>query len=134
MTVRLGLTAVLLLLVALSAEAEPDDSCTTQSSTIEINSCADKQYRQQDKLLNRAYEAVLRVVATKNAPGVSGDSPRQLLILSQRKWIEFRDADCKAQEKVYQDGTARTAVYLECLRDRTKQRIKELDLTEWQGG
>ena len=131
---RLSLIAVFLLLGSLSAEAQMDDPCTTQSSTMEVNACAEKQYREQDQLLNPAYEAVLKVIAATNSPGVSGDSPRQLLIRSQRKWIEFRDADCKAQEKVYQSGTVRTAIYLGCLRNRTEQRIKELKIIEWQGG
>ncbi|MCZ8074048.1 MAG: lysozyme inhibitor LprI family protein, partial [Paucibacter sp.] len=70
----------------------------------------------------------------QNDPGIDGESPRAMLIKAQRRWLEFRDADCKAKYQVFAGGTIRNVVYLSCLRERTKQRIKELAPSEWQGG
>jgi len=118
----------------LRVAAQPADPCVTQSSTMEINACAKHQFDAQDRLLNQAYQAVIKNMAAENSTGVSGESPRKLLIRSQRKWVEFRDADCLAMQKVFQNGSIRNAVYLDCLKTRTKQRIKELQPQDWQGG
>jgi uncharacterized protein YecT (DUF1311 family) len=56
------------------------------------------------------------------------------LVTAQRLWVQFRDAGCVAQESVYEGGTVHTAIYLQCIRDHTQQRIKDLDPLKWQGG
>lgn len=126
---------LLILLVACSVvHAQEPSSCDSPNSTMEINFCAQRTFKEQDQLLNRVYQQALKVVPNQNQQGLSGDTARDLLVQAQRKWVEFRDADCDAQERVYGMGTARTAAYFECLTDRTKQRIRELNPTEWQGG
>lgn len=110
------------------------DPCETQSNTIEINACAKQQFDEQDKRLNSIYQALLKAIPVANEPGISGESPGALLIKAQRRWIEFRDADCKAKFQLYAGGTIRNAIYLGCMQERTEQRIKELSGTEWQGG
>jgi uncharacterized protein YecT (DUF1311 family) len=116
------------------ALAQTNDLCETLSNTIEMNACAKQQFDVQDSLLNRAYSRLIAELPATNSQGVSGDSPRKLLVTAQRKWLAFRDADCSAQEKVYQNGSARTVMFLDCLRERTEQRIKELEPAKWQGG
>jgi uncharacterized protein YecT (DUF1311 family) len=108
--------------------------CETQANTIEINQCAKQQFEEQDRLLNAAYKALVTLVPAENEPGISGESPRAMLIKAQRRWIEFREADCKAKYQLYAGGTIRNAIYLGCMQERTEQRIKELASSEWQGG
>jgi len=122
--------AVALLLSASGNTAPPPpDACSSPRSTMEINRCAQQEFDTQDRMLNEAYQKVLLQLNTDTQ-----QSTRQKLIKAQRLWIQFRDADCTAQESVYDGGTVHTSVYLECLRDHTAQRIKDLDPLRWQGG
>lgn len=125
------LAAALLLQVTSIHAANP---CDTQNNTIEINACANQQFAEQDRLLNSAYQTLLKTLSPNKAAGATGDSPRAMLVAAQRRWIAFRDADCKAQQQVYAGGSIQTAVYLGCMKQRTEQRIKELQVKEWQGG
>jgi len=116
------------------ALAQSNDPCQTLSSTIENNACAEQEFKAQDSILNGAYNRLLGELPAENSPGVGGNSPRNLVIVAQRKWVTFRDADCSAHEKIFQNGSVRTVVYLDCLREHTEQRIKELDPRRWRGG
>lgn len=120
--------------LALHSVAWAADPCDTQSNTIEINACAKQRFDEQDKVLNATYQALIKAVPAANDPGIAGESPRELLIKAQRRWVEFRDADCKAKFQLFAGGTIRNATYLECMQERTEQRIKELAAAEWQGG
>lgn len=111
-----------------------DDSCENPRNTIEMNACAKQKYEEVDKQLNNTYKKLLSAIRAENDPKFDGESPKSLLIKSQRKWVEFRDADCKAKYQIYIGGTIRDVIYFTCLRERTEQRIKELTDTEWQGG
>ncbi|WP_397532750.1 lysozyme inhibitor LprI family protein [Roseateles sp.] len=125
---------VILMALVVTSAARAGDPCVTQANTSEVNQCAKQQFEQQDKLLNAAYQAALQVVPSANEPGTSGETPRALLVKAQRRWVEFRDADCKAKYQVFAGGTIRNVIYLGCMRERTEQRIKELAAGEWQGG
>ena len=118
----------------LQSSAWAADPCQTQSDTMEVNACAKQRFDEQDRLLNTTYQALLQALATTNDPGISGESPRALLIKAQRRWVEFRNADCKVKYQIYAGGTIRNVMFLSCMRERTAQRIKELAQAEWQGG
>ena len=111
------------------AAPPPSDSCDSPRSTIEVNRCAQQEFDVQDRLLNESYQKVLWQLNTDDQ-----QTTREKLIKAQRLWVQFRDADCMAQESVYDGGTVHTAVYLQCLRDHTAQRIKDLSPFKWQGG
>jgi len=134
MNQRLACLAAIISCCVLPIASWAADPCETQGNTLEVNACAEQQFKAQDKLLNQAYQAALKVVPAQNDPSLDGESPRALLIKAQRRWLEFRDADCKAKYQVFAGGTIRTVVYLSCLRERTEQRIKELAPSEWEGG
>jgi uncharacterized protein YecT (DUF1311 family) len=104
------------------------DSCDAATAT-EVNRCVQQQFADQDRALNEAYQKILLQLNTDWQ-----QSTRDGLIKAQRLWIQFRNADCKAQESVYDGGTVHTWVYLRCLRDHTAQRVKDLDPLNWQGG
>lgn len=132
---KVGVILILMFAGSASTVAAQDaDPCATQSNTMEINSCAQKKFDASDHELNQAYQRVLRQLPSDEQTGQSGETTKKLLIAAQRKWMEFRDADCKAQEHLFQGGSIHTAVHLECLREHSEQRIKELNPTSWQGG
>lgn len=125
------LAAAVLLQITSAHAANP---CDTQNNTIEINACANLQFAEQDRLLNSAYQALLKTLSPNKPARSAGESPRAMLVAAQRRWAAFRDADCKARQQVYAGGSIQAAVYLGCMKQRTEQRIRELQVKEWQGG
>ncbi|MBB5368473.1 uncharacterized protein YecT (DUF1311 family) [Janthinobacterium sp. K2Li3] len=98
---------------------------------MEINACARQNFETKDKELNRVYQTMLKQLDTF---GDNGPATKKLLILAQRKWVEFRNADCTAVQRLYQGGSAANAIYLDCMVHHTEQRIRELQPTAWQAG
>jgi uncharacterized protein YecT (DUF1311 family) len=113
------------------AFTQSSNPCDTLNGTIEVNACAQQTFETKDKELNRVYQTVLQQLDTF---ADNGPATRKLLILAQRKWVEFRNADCAAGERLYQGGSAAAAIYLDCMVHHTEQRIKELQPTAWQAG
>lgn len=114
--------------------AQSTDPCVTLSNTFENNACAQQKVNAQDLTLNRAYQSLLQQLASYDEPGESEAGSRKRLIAAQRKWIDFRDADCKAKERIYKGGSIHTVIYLDCIREHTEQRIKDLNPMLWQAG
>jgi uncharacterized protein YecT (DUF1311 family) len=121
--------AALLISASGFADSPRSDSCASPRGTIEVNRCAQQEFDAQDDLLNETYQKVLWQLDTDYQRPT-----REKLITARRLWIQFRDADCSAQESLYDGGTAHTAARLACLRDHTVQRIKDLTPSKWQGG
>jgi len=71
-----------------------------------------------DARLNLLYQGLLRQLNT--APDV-----KQALIASERRWIAFRDANCRIPSAYYR-GAAHDYKVQGCLLDLTKQRAEEL--------
>jgi uncharacterized protein YecT (DUF1311 family) len=114
--------------------AQTADPCVESGSTFDERACAQQKLKVRDALLNRTYQELLLQLASYDEPGGSSPSSRELLIAAQRKWIAFREADCKAQESVYKGGSIHAVIYLDCIREHTEQRIKDLKPTSWQAG
>jgi uncharacterized protein YecT (DUF1311 family) len=117
----------LVLAAASSVNAQKPDPCASSGTTIEINECAQKVLRQKDGELNEAYQALLKSLS----PSRSGDSTdyasvKKELAEAQRAWVKFRDSDCGAKYKFWEQGSIRGAMYLSCLTERTEQRTAEL--------
>lgn len=110
------------------------DPCSAPSNTIEENACAKYRFDEKDRLLNSTYQALLKQIPSEKDPASEGESSRGMLVKAQRRWVEFRDADCKAKYQLYVGGTIRTVMFFGCMVERTEQRIKELQVTEWQAG
>jgi uncharacterized protein YecT (DUF1311 family) len=122
---------IALLVSARGLADDPSLDCRSPRGTIEINRCDQQEFETQDRLLNEVYQKVL---AQLKSAGKTEEATRERLISAQRLWIQFRNADCDARESVYDGGSVHTSVYLQCLRDHTAQRIKDLDPRNWQGG
>ena len=111
--------------------AQSKASCEMASSIIEARACAQKNFEVKDRQLNVLYQTVLKQLDSYRD---NGSATKKLLIISQRRWVEFRDADCAAQQRLYQGGSASAEIYLDCMTKHTEQRIKELEPTSWQAG
>jgi len=121
----------LLALAPVAALAKRANACATPNSTIEINACAQQKFAAADQRLNAAYRAVLKQLDTyrENGPGT-----KKALIDAQRKWVAFRDADCKARAALYQGGSIAPSVYLECMIGHADARTRVLQPDTWTAG
>lgn len=125
-----ALTGAAFTFAAPASFARGQDPCDSARTTLEANTCADRQFKALDAELNTAYQALL----TQLAGYGDGAGTRKLLVAAQRKWVEFRDADCAAQQRLNQGGTVAAQVYLGCMTAHTRQRIAELQLSNWMAG
>ena len=128
-----SLFITLLVVVATNVAAQTSDSCSTQKNTIEINECGNIILNQKDKILNVAYQQLIKKLApTDKLDTTDYAAVKKHLIEAQRNWLKFRDSDCRGQLTLNESGTIRGAVYLGCLIERTEQRTKEL--LKWAEG
>ncbi|HUO87612.1 MAG TPA: lysozyme inhibitor LprI family protein [Rhizomicrobium sp.] len=110
------------LALAARAAAPADDSqegfnCANPTTQIEINICADKDYRRADDALNRAYK---KAMADEDAHG------RELLRTAERAWIRFRDAHCQYAASGSEGGSMHPMDYDNCVTELTDLRTKQL--------
>lgn len=125
MKLRASLGLVLLCLCPSMANA--DDSlytaryatCMNNSGgvTVEMLNCIDEELVSQDARLNGAYKRLI---------GQLSPTRKKQLVVTQRLWIQYRDANCK----FYADpegGTAATVRANECVLTETAGRAKELE-------
>ncbi|KAF6652427.1 DUF1311 domain-containing protein [Enterobacteriaceae bacterium EKM102V] len=92
--------------------------CGEAQTQSEMNQCFSADYKEADKALNSAYQKVLKLT--------SGEQ-RNLLQSSQKKWISYRDADCKFQTYKSSDGSVSPMNTAICLQTKTELRTKELE-------
>ena len=108
--------------------ATPKIDCNNATSTVELNYCDEQELEKADKALNEAYRATLARIEKTTAlePKVRAEW-RKSIQDAQRKWIAFRDADCKgATAYEWYGGTGATLAVLGCMRAMTVERTKEL--------
>jgi uncharacterized protein YecT (DUF1311 family) len=103
--------------------------CKNASSTIELNECAQAEQQAVEARLNAVYAQTMQALAAPDAAAL-----RQKVIVAQRAWIKFREADCAAEEARWTGGSAAVQMFLGCMRQRAEQRIKELESVAQRGG
>lgn len=94
-------------------------------SNVDMKQCSWDAYGAADKILNKVYA---QQVATLKTPDDFGQNPEILrrLVVSERAWITFRDADCDYQGTSMIGGTGEGLVISECLVGKTISRVKDL--------
>ncbi len=104
--------------------------CANASTTIEIDFCAEQDFKAADVRLNAAYKAMLgRVETGTDFDAKTKAGLRAAIQDAQRKWLAFRDADCKeAVGREWTGGTGMSYAVYSCLAEKTAARIKELDI------
>lgn len=108
--------AVSLILFPLTQAVAAD--CGNRHTQSEMNQCFTADYKEADKALNSTYQKALKLT--------SGEQ-RNLLQSAQKKWIGYRDADCKFQTYKSGDGSVSPMNTAICLQTKTEQRTKELE-------
>ncbi|WP_456310152.1 lysozyme inhibitor LprI family protein [Serratia proteamaculans] len=91
--------------------------CDNAETQLEMNQCANADYKKADKELNSTYQQVLK--------STSGEQTA-LFRKAQKKWIEYRDADCQFQTFASSEGSVNSMNIGLCLKAKTEQRTKEL--------
>jgi uncharacterized protein YecT (DUF1311 family) len=112
----------------LPAQTRAKVDCGKAVATPELNHCAELDFEKADKALNQAYRAALaRIDGATELDAKVRAGWRKTLQDAQRKWIAFRDADCKgAMAYEWYGGTGATAAVLGCMTALTEARTKEL--------
>jgi uncharacterized protein YecT (DUF1311 family) len=99
---------------------EKDSPCADVVQTAELAHCLSKARDSSDDKLNSLYKSLRKKLDTSDA---------ERLTAAQRLWIQYRDANCSAEQKLYDGGTASSSAYLACLEAMTRMRTKELQVT-----
>ena len=110
------LVGLFIVTISLHAHAQQPNPCASANNTIEINECAQNVLKIKDAELNKAYQALLKSLNSS----MSGDTTdyaavKRELSEAQRAWIKFRDSDCNAKYKFWEQGSIRGTVFLACL-------------------
>jgi uncharacterized protein YecT (DUF1311 family) len=98
------------------------DQAACDGTTYEMRMCLSKIYQKSDAELNAGYRAVLQKL------GPHSDQKRHAgnLRTAERRWIAYRDAQCKAQYDLFEGGTGGPLENLGCLIEMTDLRTAEL--------
>jgi uncharacterized protein YecT (DUF1311 family) len=110
--------------------AEPDIDCSNARTQMEMNVCSFRDFEAADALLNREWQLASdrakesdRWSAEHHSSG--GEFDR--LLDAQRKWLEFRDAQCLSEVGPREGrGSIWPLLQNGCLRQLTEARIAQL--------
>lgn len=131
---RLGyLIALALLVLAAPARADIIAACSSEceaetDSNVEFKACLSRAANKADRLLNQGYEALQEAVrkAAKDM-GQPAEPQLEALTDAQKKWIDFRDANCAFEDGLAFGGTATGGNYSVCLCALSYERINDFD-------
>lgn len=93
-------------------------NCKNPQTQTELNICSGVDYQRADQKINQVYNQVRDQLSANR---------RQQLIVAQRAWISFRDANCKFARSTVEGGTMAALIANNCLEDLTKKRTLELN-------
>ena len=94
--------------------------CKDSVSTKDMQDCLDAEWKKSDTELNHAYQDAMK----KLKPDAV-----DVLKRAQRAWVTYRDAQCEAEYKVWQGGTAAGVAMTQCKVTLTERRTKEIQET-----
>ena len=115
---QLRLIGMLLVLPMSAALAE---DCSSPQTQLAMNQCAAESLNKSDAGLNRAYGQIKQ--------RLKGDhDATNLLIVSERSWVTFRDAECKFASVGVVTGSIYPMIFSSCLDRLTKARTAELKI------
>ncbi|MEB3831554.1 lysozyme inhibitor LprI family protein [Phormidium sp. CCY1219] len=93
-------------------------NCNNPQTQSEMNACAARNWQSADRELNQVYQTL--------TPNLS-PSRRQKLVTAQRRWIEFRDAECEFYSSlIAYGGSMQPMLRSGCMETLTEQRSSEL--------
>lgn len=108
----------------------PKPNCDDATSNLEMRQCAYAEFKASDKELNAVYAQAMASLKETYGPAeirqAGGQNPATDLKDAQRKWIAFRDANCRSLGTQMLGGSGQQTIVAGCLASMTKDRVKEL--------
>jgi len=112
---------VFLVSVALTCDGQQMNAADSPYKNVVMTAawvdCLNKAWKSSDAKLNKIYVHVQQNLIAEDL---------QRLIVAQRYWVQFRDANCAAAYGLYGGGTGGPPARLACLEKDTRERTKEL--------
>ena len=114
--------------VSYSPLALAKEICQSSGSSIQDVKCSNDKLKQTEAKLKVDYQRLLVELdkITMSDP-VRLAELKPKLIESQKAWVVFREAECKAVQVWYSGGTLQESLYSECLNASAKKRIEQLN-------
>jgi uncharacterized protein YecT (DUF1311 family) len=108
----------------------PKPNCDDAMSNHEMRQCADAEFKAADKELNAVYQRALKFMretyGKEEIRQAGGQDPSADLRDAQRKWVAFRDANCRSMGTQMLGGSGQATIVAGCVAAMTKERAKEL--------
>jgi len=89
----------------------------TSGVTTALDNCFARTYKAADDQLNQVYRQIRQVLTPDQ---------QQELLATERLWLQFRDATCRAESDLYKGGDAESPAYSACLEEETRGRTADL--------
>lgn len=96
------------------------DCLQTAQTQAEMTQCAGQKYKAADARLNQQYQALVSRLAER-------PDQKTQLVTTQRRWLAFRDAECRFTASAVVGASAQPMVRLLCLTRLTSHRNAQLD-------
>src|SRR3990167_2295394 len=113
--------------ISVNAEEISGIDCTKAFSTPDVEQCIAIELDKIETSLNQAYQRLVKQLTQADTTQDNYTEYRKKLLIAQRAWIKFREADCDTQYAMHRSGTIQNSIYLSCKKQRAEQRIKELN-------
>ena len=97
---------------------QKEHACGEYSSYRQIAGCFSQLFEETDAELNSQYKQLVEYLDPKN---------RKRLVVAQRAWVKFRDADCAFVEPREDDGGLVTSDRKICQYRITVQRLEQIE-------
>lgn len=111
-----------IILFSVSAAQASDNTCLEKAQNqAQLTECAAAALKAADSDLNALYRRMQDRVKYDS-------STKTLLIDAQRKWLSFRDAECKFTSVRSAGGSINAMEVNSCLADLTRSRVRELQI------
>ena len=89
----------------------------TSGVTTALDNCFARTYKAADDQLNQVYRQIRQALTPDQ---------QQELLATERLWLQFRDATCRAESDLYKGGDAESPAYSACLEEETRARTADL--------
>ena len=114
-----------ILLLVMPAHAHEALNCKDPQDQNSMTQCAAQDFEKADKALNEIWPR-LKADAQGNDEGTGKTEYVDALLVSQRAWLAFRDAECAWQAMEMHGGSGEPMLLYGCQARLTQQRVKQL--------
>ena len=119
----LGLGWVLLALPVLAQDLD----CANAEAQLDLNFCAEEDWREADAELNDAYRAAVAAMKVVDADLPQAErGAEETLRTAQRAWVAYRDAACQSEGYLVKGGSIETMMVYGCMANLTRLRTEGL--------